>query len=144
MSRNPGKKTESDRVDLISDHIHSEAKVYPTLAAGVTVASSATPYTLGSFVEVVPVSTIAGEFDIHWINLQSVSAAGDYELAVYDTTTLLGTVQFSVLGTPNNLKLSSLPFLSVICPAGVQVQAKLSSGNAVADTATISISYHIY
>jgi len=57
-----------DRVHLSEEHVYSESKVYSTLANGVAVAIDATVWTLGSFVEIVPASTIGETFDTITIN----------------------------------------------------------------------------
>ena len=63
-------------LETLQDHIHSASKVYPTLAAAVTATGHDTAWTLGEFVEVVPVNTITSPFDIHFINAAAASAAG--------------------------------------------------------------------
>ena len=64
-------------------HDHSPAKCYPTLAPGVSVVKSATPYILGAFAVLVPANTIPDYFDIHGINFDDLPTAGVYELVLY-------------------------------------------------------------
>lgn len=133
-----------DKVEVIEEHIHKEQKVYPTLAAGVTITSSASADTLGNYAEIVPINTITEDFDIHFVNIEAVSAAATYELVLYVETTEIARLRFTAVGTPNNF---TFPFRPLTCPVlakNSQIQAKLSSDNAVADTATISIEYHLY
>ena len=69
--------------ETLLEHVHSPSKVYPTLANGVTVTTGAGAWGLGSFVEIVPASTITSDFDIHHISLEALSASGAYELVLY-------------------------------------------------------------
>jgi hypothetical protein len=139
-----GKKTMSDNIQIIEEHLHGSSNVYPTLAAGVTVTSSAVADTLGNYAEIVPASTITSDFDIHFINIEAVSAAATYELVLYDTTTEIGRIRFTAVGTPNNITFPTRPLITPVVAKNKQIQAKLASDNAVADTATISIEYHTY
>ena len=129
----------SDRLD---DHVHTAQAPYPTLADSVTVTSSASAWTLGSFVEIVPVNTIIGDFDIHFIILSSISANDEYELVLYAGTTLITCIAFvkSAAGEP------SIPLTtqSPINPANTQIQAKLASKAALARTVDVKILYHLY
>ena len=132
------------RVHAINDHIHSPSKVYPTLAAGVTVTADAASWTLGSFTEVVPADTIASVFDIHWVSLEGISANGVYELVLYygDTDIECGRDRFT-----KNANLDStlnVPMQTPLIPANSKIRAKLASDNAVADTVDISLFYHVY
>jgi len=60
-------------------HIHSPAKVYPTLDDAVTVTASATGWTLGTKVVIVPADTITEYFDIHWVLVHAISATDEYD-----------------------------------------------------------------
>ena len=47
-----------DKVEILEEHMHGIPCAYPTGTAGVTVAGAAGAWTLGSFVEIIPVNTI--------------------------------------------------------------------------------------
>lgn len=128
----------------IEEHVHKESKVYPTLAAGVTVTSSATAWVLGSFATVVAASTITSDFDIHYISIESISANGVYELVLYYgvSDTECGRVRFTK--NTNQDGTMNIPMMTPIIPANSQIRAKVASSNAVADTVDISIFYHTY
>lgn len=130
---------------LASEHIHSVAKVYPTLAAGVTVTTAAGAWTLGNYAQIVPASTIASRFDIHWINVEAASNDDTYELVLYAATTEIGRVRFTVSLTAGGRVL--LPPMFFQCPivaANSQIQAKLACSAGGAETVDISIHYHTY
>ena len=127
-------------VDTLNDHIHTEAKVYPTLANGVEVLGGAA-WTLGDFVEIVPADTIAAPFDIHYINIEALSVAEVYEIVLYAVSTEIGRIR--VAKDAIQAGLNSKPITTPIIPANTQIRAK-SASESGADTATISLSYHTY
>lgn len=136
-----GRETTWDKAEILEEHNHSTAECYPTLANGVTVTTAAGAWTLGNFVEIVPVNTITEDFDIHHINVEAVSADDCYEVVLYAETTEIGRVRGYVKDQ------SSHPvweFQDVIIAANSQIQAKLASQNGGAETMTISIHYHTY
>lgn len=133
-----------DKLHNTCDHLHSSAKIYPTLAAGVTVTGAVGAWTLGSYAEIVPASTITDAFDVHWIVVESVSASGIYELVLYAATTEIGRVRFSVVDTAQGSTISPIPFICPIQAANTQIQAKVASSSGGSDTIDISIFYHTY
>ena len=131
------------RTKTMLEHVHSAAKCYPTGAGGVTV-TGAGAWALGNFAEIVPVSTITGDFDIHYLVVEAVSAADTYELVLYAATTEIGRVRFAATGTPNNLVFPDIPFQCALQSANTQIQAKLMTAGGGNDTCTISLFYHTY
>ena len=132
------------RIKTLIEHIHKPAKCYPTLAAGVTVTADAAAWTLGAFIEIVPINTITSDFDFHYIAIEGVSAGVSYELVLYQATTEIGRVRFTAVGIANNVVIPDIPIQTGMCVANAQVQAKLASSSTNADTATISTFYHTY
>jgi hypothetical protein len=144
MSHLAGKETSADSVRIIDEHFHSAQKVYPTGTGGVTVTGAAGAWTLGDFAEVVPVSTITEDFDLHWVNVEAISASGIYEIVFYQATTEIARKRFPVLGTPANLIMPPLRLQTVIIPANAQIQAKIMNAAGGGESATISLDYHLY
>lgn len=56
--------------------------VYPTLAAAVQVTCHADAYTYGSYTEVVPASTITGDFFLESIQIEEVSGTDAFEVSI--------------------------------------------------------------
>lgn len=133
-----------DKIEILEEHVHNAQCVYPTLASAVTVAGAAGAWALGNFVEIVPVNTIAGDFDLHWINIEDVSATGSYELVLYVETTEIARARFHVTGTPANVIISPLRVQTPILAANSQVQMKIASSSGGSDTVDVSIEYHTY
>ena len=124
----------------IEEHLHNAACVYPTLGAGVDVLGGAA-WVLGSFVEIIPASTVTSAFDIHFVNIEALSATDTFEIVLYAATTEIGRIR--VTKDANQSGLQSTPIITAIQPPNTQIQAKCASSSG-ADTATISLSYHTY
>ena len=145
-----GNKTDTHDGDSIramshrlDEHAHKESMVYPTLADGVTVTATVNDWTdLGAFVEVVPINTITSDFDIHFVNVESVSANGIYELVLYAEEVEIARARFGK--TTNQDGPTQVMIQTPIIHANTQIQAKLASDDMVADTATISLELHKY
>jgi len=128
-------------------HVHSPAQCYPVLADPVTVTASANAWTdYGSWVELVPASTITDPFDIHWVHTGEISATGSYVLQLgagaSGSEVVIGTIAFS--RDSNQVQTASQPIQIAPLPANTRVAVRLSSSNAVANTADVKIYYHVY
>lgn len=128
-------------------HVHSPAKCYPVLADPVTVTASANAWTdYGSWTEIIPASTIGSAFDIHWVHTGEISAQGNYVLelgaGVSGSETVIGQIAFS--RDSNQVQTASQPIQIPPQPADTRISARLSSGNAVANTVDVKIYYHQY
>jgi len=130
------------KVETLGDHIHSVSKVYPTLAGGVQLTAGAA-WTLGALVEIVPASTITGDFDIHAIDIEDISANDVYELVIYYGAgdTEAGRVRF-VQSAAQSATLNTA-IQTPILPANSRIRAAVacSTGGYTVD---ISIRYHTY
>ena len=137
-----GKANNYDILKVIEEHFHSSQNVYPTGAAGVAVLGGAA-WTLGNFVEIIPANSIESDFDIHWINIEAVTAADTYELVLYAVTTEIARVRFTVDGVPANLILPTVRVQTPVTLKNTQIQAKVMTASGT-DTVTISLEYHTY
>ena len=132
------------KLEEAEEHIHSVAKCYPTLANGITVTGGVGAWALGNAATIVPASTITSDYDIHWVNLGTISAADTYELVLYacDTDTEAGRLRFTrAAGVPSS---SDVMFQSMLVPANCRITAKMASSSGGNDTAVVSIHYHTY
>lgn len=134
--------TLAGRAHMLHDHAHKSQNVYPTLADGIVVTSSAVAWTLGNFIEIIPASTIISPFDLHFLDISSISANDNYELVIYAVEVKIACVSFtkSAGGEPN----VPLRIQTPINLANAQIQAKLASKAALARTIELKIQYHIY
>lgn len=130
-------------LELIEEHVHSAAKVYPTGAAAITVtAGNAAPWRLGNYAEIIPAGTVSLPFDIHFINVETCTVNTTYELVLYASTTEIGRLRFyrTNLREPGSGK----PIKTPIVVANTQIQAKLATATGNADQIQITIGYHTY
>lgn len=130
---------------IMDEHTHKEQKVYPTLADGVTLSSGAGDWGLGTIVQIVPISTIDSDFDIHEIVIEAVNTADKtYELVLYAGAddTEVGRVRFaagSVRGGVPNVNMQT-----PIIAKNSRIRGKLAIQDGNGKTATISLRYHTY
>jgi len=128
------------------DHIHSAQKVYPTLAAGVTLTGHNTAWTLGSKTEIVPVNTITSIFDIHFLNIGLVSATDSYEIVLYKG--LVGEEieigRARVIRAAAQSGTAPVPMMTAMIPANERISASVASAGGGEDTLVLSIYYHTY
>jgi len=128
------------------EHNHGVTGTYPALAAPVTLTAGGTAWAAHPApTEIIPATTIASDFDIHWVTISGISANGDYELCLYSgsANTKIATLAFS-----RNAVQSQEGSVTLITPlmlsANDKVSGSISSSNAAADTADVKVSYHTY
>lgn len=131
------------RVLRMYDDKNEAIKVYPTLEDGATVVSAATDWGLGALATLVPVNTIAADFLVQSVIVESMSKNGVYELVLYHGADddEVARIRFSVVGGFFGNTVFAVP--GALVPADARVRAALacSDGLAGAATATISIAY---
>jgi hypothetical protein len=129
---------------ILEEHIHSVSKVYPTLAAGVTVTGGVGAWVLGNATEIVPINTITDTYDIHYINVASVSVNDTYELVLFSDaacTVEVGRVRFT--RTAVQASTSSTPMMTPVIAANSGIWAKVASASG-SNNIVISLFYHTY
>jgi hypothetical protein len=145
MSHIAEKETAYDKAKVGDEHFHSASKVYPTGTTGAVITSASDAWTLGNFTEIVPVNTITEDFDIHWVNIEGVSADGIYEIVLYAATTEIGRMRFTATDIANATFLAERKMQTKILFKNTQIQAKVMTDNGgQQDTVTISLHYHTY
>ncbi len=134
------------QADSTNDHIHSEAKVWPTLADAVTLTATVNDWTdFGTKVEVVAAAAIGSPFDIHFVSIEAISAIGQYEVKLWSGAAgavEIGHMSFS--RTAAHSREGSQPVTTPIQPADTKIMASMASNNANADTVDVKIAYHTY
>jgi len=132
---------------ILERHIHSPAKVYPTLA-GATVINKVNSSAWGLDAlptEIIPVNTITVPFDIHFMNLESTSANDQYELLLFKG--LAGAeIEIARVSFERSTQSvdSSCPCQTELLPANTRISAKLTSLATSARNVSLKLYYHEY
>ena len=133
------------RILRMYDDTNQPVLVYPTLAAGATVASAATDWDLGNLAEVVPANTIASIFLVQLIIVETMSKDGVFELVLYSGAgdAEVGRIRFSYIGGFFGNSVFRVPGILVAANSRIRAALACSDGLAGAATATISIAYRV-
>lgn len=126
-------------------HIHAPAKVYPTLADAKIITASATGWTLGTIVEIIPADTITEYFDIHWVDISDLSDVDQYELVLYsgaaESEEEIGRVVLAK--TSNFAQGGAVPIQVPVQSPNTRISAALAS-KAGSSTVDVKLYYHEY
>jgi hypothetical protein len=135
-------KTTAGRIRDLADHAHSVQQVYPDLGDAIEVTSAADAWTLGDAVTIIPVSTVALPFDIHYVDISAISGNDEYQLELYENGCVM-QVTFVKSATADPVR--PLRVQGCIIPANSAVTAKLANKTG-AQTRTVNIKlwYHTY
>lgn len=136
-----------DGQEILHEHIHSRQKTKPTLADSLILTGGATAWALGNKVEIFAADEVLYPFDIHWIDIGSVSAIGDvYEIELYS-----GLAGFEVeIGQcrayrqANQSGAAPSPMMTSMMPAGTRITAACANTTGGNETIAISVFYHEY
>ena len=131
------------KVNTLGAYFSEKLRVYPTLAAGTTIVSDNTDWGLGTITQIMPASTVAVDFYLHALVIESCTKDGVYEMVIYQGAddTEVARVRFAVAGGFfGNFFVLSGPLI----PANARIRAQLAcnTGLAAAATMTVSLSYH--
>lgn len=148
-NRSDGHDTDSvaGRLHMVHDHFHKPMDVFPTGVSGVTVtAGDAEAWDLGDFAVVVAANDITSPFDIHFVVVEAMSADATYELILFSgvDASEVEIAHARFVRITNILRSESIPIQTPINVANGQIKAKLMSSSGAANTATISLAYHLY
>jgi hypothetical protein len=135
------------RAHTVDEHIHKAGQVYPTLANPILLTKGSGAWAaFPTPTEIVPAGGINEDFDIHWINVSSISANGNYEIALYSggAGSEVEICRIPTSRTTVQSQEGSIPTQTEIIPADTRISAALSSGNAALDTVLIKLMYHRY
>jgi hypothetical protein len=145
MGHGPSKPTAADLVHNNAEHIHGNQHVYPTLADGVTVATHATDWVLGTITEIVPVDTITEDFDIHEVLFEDVSIQDKtFEIVIYYGATDIEAGRLRVSSAVLKGSIPNGTMMTPIIPANSKVSAAIAVQDGGAKEAIVSIRYHLY
>ena len=127
------------------DHVHSAQQVYPTEADGVALATAAGDWALGTITEIVPINTIANEFDIHEVLVEDVNFQDKtYELVLYYGADDIecGRTRFAAGSVKGGVP--AVAMQTLLLPANVRIRGRLAIEDGGSKTAKVSLRYHEY
>ena len=136
-----GDRRLESQVNSLYQANYTQARVYPTLAAGATVISANADWVLGAFATLIPAATVTSAYHISSIAVETCNVVtAVFELAIYygDTDTLMSTVRFSIAGGFWGNSVYLVP--SVTIQANARVRIKLASSDGLANPATLTVS----
>jgi len=138
----PFDETLFGNLNALYKHIHSPAKVYPTLADGVQVTGGAGAWQVGSVIELIPAGAIAVRFDIHYLNIEVASATDVYEIILYNESGEIGRVRTTK--QTNQSGANNVPIQIPPQDASEQIRIAIASKTGGGDSLTLSVFYHTY
>ena len=129
--------------DNLEDSLSGTVNVYPTLANAITVTSSSSAWTHGSYAEIVPVDTISDAIFVDSVVVEVPSAAGTYQIDLATgaaaSEVVVSTVRFAAGHASNHMSLV-IPIRKKVLK-NVRISARCASKVASAKTLDVSISY---
>jgi hypothetical protein len=129
-------------------HIHGTPFVYPNHADDVTLTAGSGAWDLtGSITEVIPAATLTtSAFDLHWINISSISANGVIQIDVYSGGAGSEVLISSVRASRNTVQSQEGAHRMQIPqqPSGTRISCRLSDSTAGSLTCNISFEGHYY
>lgn len=130
-------------VNQLKEHVHSTSKCFPTLIPGILVTAGNPAWTLGDFSNILSTSYATDDYDIHYLNIETLSSNATYELVLYygPADTECSRLRFTRVN--NNEAQNGVFMVTPLIPSGSQLRAKLASSVGAA-TCNISIMYHLY
>tara|TARA_R110000751_G_scaffold81024_5_gene163242 strand:+ start:6953 stop:7390 length:438 start_codon:yes stop_codon:yes gene_type:complete len=131
------------KLDRLLRGLDSEVKTYPTTAAGVVVTAGAATYAKGgTWVEVIPASTVTTDFKPVAIVAEIISTIDEYELEIASglaaAEVVISTHKFANIA---NLGTARVQIASIATqPANTRLSLRLSSKDG-SNTASVSLEY---
>ena len=126
-------------------HVHNPSLIYPRDASPITVTSGAGAWNQGSKVEIINNTVKTEAFDVHFINLATISAVDDYVLKLYQgeagSEVFWGECSFS--RDTNQMRAAFVPIQGPPMGENTRVSASLLSGTG-SDSADVKIYTHEY
>ena len=132
----------SAEMDIVEEHIHSVQQVAPSTAIGILVTAGAAPWDLGAESGTI-LTGPAAWFDIHYIDIETISANGNYQLNIYANSVIKASVTFTKKSVTAD-DYVRCPVITPLLAAGSVITAKLGSLAGGAETCRVKVWYHQY
>jgi len=134
----------TDLAQAIFDGAENERRVYPSLAAGATIISANADWIYGAYATVVPINTIASDYQVLALSIESCNRDAVYQLELYKGIgdDIVTAVRFAVEGGFFGNQVYVIGSERV--DANSQIRGRLASSNGAAEIATITMSIVYY
>lgn len=132
-------------LDAVMEHLHAKFLTYPALAAGVTLTKGAGAWAAYPVpTEIVPVNTITNAFVIPFVSVDTISANGEYILALYKGAAGVEEkiAEIPLVRSAAASQEEAIPVSTELIPPNSRISAAISSANAAANTLILKIGYH--
>lgn len=130
-------------IHRLEEHAHSVQFVAPDLATGITATAvnDANTWDLGA--ASATILTAAAWCDIHQLDIYAISAAGEYQINIYDDGDLIISQSFSKASVVSDNYVRIEVQSRMIAPGSV-ITAKLASATNDGETVKVKIAGHYY
>jgi hypothetical protein len=149
--------TEQEKLYVTEEHLHAGSLVLNTQAAPITISKTNSAWSdfsnmITEICSAGAMSTLIGanngnSFDVHWAILSSISAAGEYELALYKGASgseiEIARVAFN-RGAAAPTQSINKPIITERMDKVTRISAALTGSTAVANTVDIKLEGHAY
>jgi hypothetical protein len=131
-------------------HIHNPSYVYPNDCSLITAVTSAVANTFGNFAQLIPENGITVNFDIHWANIQDISASGTYIVEFHEVSNADLQVSEKYLGgfsvsRQDNFTRSFQVYTQIpVVMANKRIGVRVKKSGAGAGNVVFNVSYHDY
>ena len=127
--------------------MHSKSCTYPKLANSIQLQKATGVWAaLPTPTEIIPASTVTSPFDLHWANINTISANGDYLVAFYKGAAL-SEIEICCIPVSRSAVQSqegSVQLITELLDANERISAAISSSNNTQNTLNLKVIYHIY
>jgi hypothetical protein len=129
-------------------HVHGQSFVYPSHADDILLTAGAGAWNLtGAITEIIPVNVLnVSAFDLHWINIHSISANGTIQVDIYAGTVGNEVLITSTKATRTAVQSQNGPKRIQIPqqPVNTRISCRLSDNTAGQINCRVSFEGHYY
>jgi hypothetical protein len=131
------------RLDRLLQYLDSQVKTYPTTAVGVTATAGAATYAKdGTWVEIIPASTVTTDYSVVAMALDIITTVDEYEIELGTGTAasevVVSTHKFASAITSGETRIDISSMAQI--PANTRLAVRLSSKDG-SNSANVSVEY---
>ncbi len=136
------------RTHELDEHIHSNIFIRPNMANGITVSKASGAWAAyPTPTQIIAANDINEEFDLHFLNVSTISANGQYQLQFY-TGPALSEVSlgdgFAISRSASQSQEGTRPIMTARMPANTRISVALTGSPAGIQSVIVKIEGHRY